>query len=94
MKTILHKAVTRGHANYRWLDTNYTFSFANYYNPERMHFGALRMINDDIIAGGMGFSKHLHHDMDMEIISIPIEGDLRHGDSMGTMASLAREKYK
>ena len=52
------------------------------------------MINDDIIAGGMGFSKHLHHDMDMEIISIPIEGDLRHGDSMGTMASLAREKYK
>ena len=92
MKTILHKVETRGHANHGWLDTYHTFSFANYYNPERVHFGALRVINDDTVAGGMGFSKHPHRDM--EIISIPIEGDLRHGDSMGTMASLAREKYK
>ena len=88
MKTILHKAETRGHANYGWLDTYYTFSFANYYNPERVHFGALRVINDDTIAGGMGFSKHPHRDM--EIISIPIEGDLRHGDSMGNQGIISK----
>ena len=81
MKTIIHKADTRGHANYGWLDTHYTFSFANYYNPERVNFGALRVINDDYIAGGQGFDRHPHDNM--EIITIPLEGALEHEDSMG-----------
>ena len=81
MKTILHKSDTRGHANHGWLDTNHTFSFANYYDAERMHFGALRVLNDDFVEGGMGFGKHPHDNM--EIISIPLAGDLEHKDSMG-----------
>jgi redox-sensitive bicupin YhaK (pirin superfamily) len=81
MKTIIHKANTRGHANYGWLDTNYTFSFANYYNPERVNFGALRVINDDRVDGGQGFDRHPHDNM--EIITIPLEGALEHVDSMG-----------
>lgn len=81
MKTILHKANTRGHANYGWLNSYHTFSFSNYYNPERMNFGTLRVLNDDTVAAGMGFSKHPHDNM--EIISIPLEGDLEHEDSMG-----------
>ena len=81
MKTVLHKAETRGHANHGWLDSHHTFSFANYYNPERMHFGMLRVLNDDVVAPGMGFGKHPHDNM--EIISIPLEGDLEHQDSMG-----------
>jgi redox-sensitive bicupin YhaK (pirin superfamily) len=81
MKTILHKAETRGHANHGWLDTHHTFSFANYYNPERIHFGALRVLNDDCIASGEGFDTHPHDNM--EIVSIPLFGDLEHKDSMG-----------
>lgn len=81
--TIVHKANTRGHANHGWLDTYHTFSFANYHNPERIHFGALRVLNDDIIDGGMGFGMHPHDNM--EIISIPLEGDLEHKDSMGNV---------
>lgn len=65
----------------RWLSSYHTFSFANYYNPQRMNFGALRVLNDDTVKGGMGFGKHPHRDM--EIISIPLEGELKHGDSMG-----------
>lgn len=79
--TVLHKAATRGHANHGWLDTWHTFSFGQYYNPERMHFGALRVLNDDTVAPGMGFGTHPHDNM--EIISIPLEGDLEHADSMG-----------
>jgi len=84
MKTILHKAETRGHANHGWLDSFHTFSFANYYNPERMHFGVLRVLNDDRVAAGQGFGTHPHDNM--EIISIPLEGDLEHKDSMGNTA--------
>jgi redox-sensitive bicupin YhaK (pirin superfamily) len=84
MKTILYKANTRGHANHGWLDTYYSFSFADYYNPERMNFGVLRVLNDDTIDGGRGFSFHPHDNM--EIISIPLEGDLEHKDSMGNVA--------
>lgn len=81
MKTVLHKAETRGHANHGWLDSHHTFSFANYYNPERMHFGVLRVLNDDVVDGGRGFNTHPHDNM--EIISIPLRGDLEHKDSMG-----------
>lgn len=81
---VLHKADTRGHANHGWLDSHHTFSFANYYNPERMHFGVLRVLNDDQVAPGMGFGTHPHDNM--EIISIPLEGDLEHQDSMGNVA--------
>jgi quercetin 2,3-dioxygenase len=79
--TILHKADTRGEANHGWLKSRHTFSFANYHNPERMHFGVLRVLNDDIVDAGMGFGTHPHDNM--EIISIPLEGDLEHKDSMG-----------
>ena len=78
---VLHKADTRGHANHGWLDSHHSFSFANYYNPDRMHFGALRVLNDDRVDPGMGFGTHPHDNM--EIISIPLEGDLEHKDSMG-----------
>jgi redox-sensitive bicupin YhaK (pirin superfamily) len=80
-KTILHKANTRGHADHGWLNSYHTFSFANYYDPERVHFGALRVLNDDTVNSGMGFGTHPHDNM--EIISIPLEGDLEHQDSMG-----------
>lgn len=81
MKTILHTSASRGLADHGWLRSNHTFSFANYYNPERMHFGVLRVLNDDFVAPGRGFGKHPHDNM--EIISIPLSGDLRHEDSMG-----------
>ena len=84
MNTVLHKANTRGHANHGWLDTNHTFSFAHYYDPSRMNFGALRVLNDDFVEGGMGFGRHPHDNM--EIISIPLFGDLEHKDSMGNVA--------
>lgn len=83
MNTVLHKANTRGHANHGWLDSHHTFSFANYMNPDRMHFGALRVLNDDIVEGGRGFGTHPH--ANMEIISIPLSGDLEHKDSMNNV---------
>ncbi len=82
--TILHKAESRGDANHGWLHSRHTFSFADYYNPERMHFGVLRVLNDDYVEPGMGFGTHPHDNM--EIISIPLEGDLEHRDSMGNIA--------
>lgn len=76
-----HAADTRGSANHGWLQSYHTFSFGGYYNPARIHFGALRVLNDDSVSGGMGFGEHPHDNM--EIISIPLEGDLEHKDSMG-----------
>jgi quercetin 2,3-dioxygenase len=81
MKTVLHKAETRGHANHGWLNSYHTFSFAGYNNEERHNFGLLRVLNDDTVAAGMGFGKHPHDNM--EIVSIPLEGDLHHKDSTG-----------
>ena len=81
MKSVLHRAESRGHANHGWLDSHHTFSFANYQNPERVHFGVLRVLNDDIVHPAMGFGTHPHDNM--EIISIPLEGSLEHKDSMG-----------
>lgn len=81
METVIHKAETRGHANHGWLDAHHSFSFAGYYDPSRMHFGALRILNDDRIAPGMGFGMHPHDNM--EIISIALEGSLKHKDNLG-----------
>jgi redox-sensitive bicupin YhaK (pirin superfamily) len=81
MKTIVHKANERGHADHGWLNAYHSFSFANWYNPEKIQFGVLRVLNDDTIAAGMGFGTHPHDNM--EIITIPLEGDLAHKDSMG-----------
>ena len=88
MKTVYHKADSRGHANHGWLNSYHTFSFAGYQNPERTHFGVLRVLNDDTVSQGMGFGTHPHKDM--EIISIPLEGDLEHKDSMGTTAVIRK----
>ena len=82
--TILHKADSRGLADHGWLLSRHTFSFANYYNPDRIHFGALRVLNDDTVEAGRGFDTHPHDNM--EIISIPLEGDLEHRDSMGNLS--------
>ena len=86
MKTTYHSAETRGKADHGWLNANHSFSFARYYNPKRMNFGALRVLNDDTIAPGMGFGTHLHDNM--EIITIPLEGDLEHKDSMGNVGAI------
>lgn len=83
MKTIYHAADKRGHNDIGWLKANFSFSFGPYYNPEKVHFGALRVLNDDIIAGGTGFGTHPHDNM--EIITIPISGALEHKDSMGSI---------
>lgn len=84
--TVLHKADTRGHADHGWLNAYHSFSFASWYNPHRIQFGMLRVLNDDTIAAGMGFGTHPHDNM--EIITIPLEGDLAHKDSMGNAATI------
>ena len=81
MNTVFHAAASRGHAEHGWLDSWHTFSFASYHDPTRVHFGALRVLNDDTVAAGHGFGKHPHENM--EIISIPLEGALKHIDTMG-----------
>jgi redox-sensitive bicupin YhaK (pirin superfamily) len=85
---VLHKADTRGYANHDWLKSYHTFSFAGYFDAERIHFGALRVLNDDTVDAGRGFDTH--HHKNMEIISIPLEGDLEHKDSMGTVAVIKK----
>ncbi|UPQ80030.1 pirin family protein [Flavobacterium azooxidireducens] len=84
--TILHKANERGHADHGWLNAYHSFSFANWYNPDKVQFGVLRVLNDDTVAGGMGFGAHPHDNM--EIITIPLEGDLAHKDSMGNTETI------
>lgn len=81
MKTIFHPANARGHADFGWLVSKHSFSFANYYDPMKNQFGALRVLNDDIVKGGMGFGTHPHDNM--EIVSIPLYGALAHKDSTG-----------
>jgi redox-sensitive bicupin YhaK (pirin superfamily) len=87
METVYHASKTRGHQDHGWLKANHSFSFANWYNPERVHFGALRVLNDDFIAAGTGFGTHPHDNM--EIITIPLVGDLTHQDSMGHSAVIS-----
>lgn len=84
MTTILHKAADRGIADHGWLKAAHSFSFGDYHNPDKVHFGVLRVLNDDLIAAGMGFSRHPHDNM--EIITIPLFGALEHQDSMGNKA--------
>jgi len=86
--TIIHRSETRNHADFGWLKVNHTFSFANYYNPERMNFGVLRVLNDDIIAGDKGFDMHFHDNM--EIITIPLSGSLKHEDDMGNKGIISK----
>jgi len=87
-RMVIHRADTRGQADHGWLNARHSFSFAGYYNPERMHFGVLRVLNDDTIAGGRGFSTHPHDNM--EIITIPLEGVVVHKDSMGNEGTISR----
>ena len=86
MNKVYHSAETRGHANHGWLNANHSFSFASYYDPNRMNFGALRVLNDDTISPGKGFGKHPHDNM--EIITIPLKGDLEHKDSLGNIGAI------
>ncbi|MEN7547909.1 pirin family protein [Rapidithrix thailandica] len=92
MNTIVHKADTRGHANHGWLNAHHTFSFANYHDPERVHFGVLRVLNDDVIQGGGGFGMHPHDNM--EIITIPLQGALEHKDSMGNSGVIRKNEIQ
>ncbi|MDB5223328.1 MAG: Pirin-related protein [Chitinophagaceae bacterium] len=82
MKTKIQRASERGKANFGWLNSNHSFSFGHWYDPQKMNFGALRVLNDDIVTGGQGFGAHPHDNM--EIVSIPLKGALAHKDSTGT----------
>lgn len=84
MEKVLHPANRRGKANHGWLNANYSFSFANFFDPEKVQFGLLRVLNDDYVQSGMGFGTHPHKNM--EIISIPLKGEIRHKDSMNNSA--------
>lgn len=84
MEKVIHRAASRGLTDQGWLKTYHTFSFGNYYDPRRIHFGALRILNDNIVEGGEGFSSHPHDNM--EIITLPLKGALEHGDSMGNIS--------
>jgi redox-sensitive bicupin YhaK (pirin superfamily) len=92
MKTIIHKSEERGHADHGWLNAHHTFSFASWHNPDQMHFGMLRVLNDDIISAGNGFGRHPHDNM--EIVTIPLEGALEHKDSMGNSGVITNEEVQ
>jgi len=92
MKKIIYRSEDRGKANYGWLDTKYSFSFANYYNPKMMNFGMLRVLNDDTVIPSMGFGTHPHDNM--EIITIILEGALEHKDSMGTGSVIHKDEVQ
>ncbi|HEV2354867.1 MAG TPA: pirin family protein, partial [Puia sp.] len=81
MSNIFHPAPERGHVDFGWLNSHHSFSFGNWYDREKVHFGALRVLNDDVVKGGNGFDTHPHENM--EIISIPLKGTLAHRDSTG-----------
>ncbi len=91
-KFIIHPASERGHANHGWLNARHSFSFASWQNPDKVHFGALRVLNDDIVAPGMGFGTHPHDNM--EIITIPLKGDLEHKDSMGNIGRIKENEIQ
>jgi redox-sensitive bicupin YhaK (pirin superfamily) len=82
MTTVFYPAAARGHVNFGWLDSHHSFSFGHWYDPAKVHFGALRVLNDDVVQGGGGFGMHPHDNM--EIVSIPLSGNLTHKDSTGT----------
>ena len=86
MQKVIHRAADRGHVDFGWLKSAHSFSFGGYHNPQKMNFGALRVLNDDFVEGGQGFGRHPHDNM--EIVSIPLEGALAHQDSMGTSKSI------
>jgi redox-sensitive bicupin YhaK (pirin superfamily) len=86
MKKTIHRAPDRGHVNFGWLDSFHSFSFGHWNNPEKIHFGALRVLNDDVVSGGGGFGKHPHDNM--EIVSIPLSGALAHSDSTGNSGTI------
>ena len=88
MKTTVHTADSRGFQNHGWLVANHSFSFANYYNPDKVHFGNLRVLNDDFVEKGMGFGMHPH--ANMEIVTIPLSGELHHRDSMGNFGAIKK----
>ena len=92
MKKIFHASSTRGEANHGWLHAKHSFSFANYFDPKRIQFGALRVLNDDIIAPGMGFGSHPHDNM--EIVTIPLEGALEHKDSMDNIGVIEADEIQ
>ena len=92
MKTVFHAADSRGAANHGWLKAKHSFSFAQYFNPERTQFGALRVLNDDIVAPGMGFGMHPHDNM--EIITIPLKGALEHKDSMNNVGVIEADEIQ
>ena len=92
MKSVFHPASERGHANHGWLDAHHSFSFASWYNPAKTHFGLLRVLNDDIVAAGMGFGMHPHDNM--EIVTIPLEGVLEHTDNTGGHGIIKRNEVQ
>lgn len=91
-KFVLHPASERGHVNHGWLNAHHSFSFASWQDPQKVHFGALRVLNDDIVAPGMGFGTHPHDNM--EIITIPLKGDLEHKDSMGNIGRIKENEIQ
>ncbi|MDJ0646177.1 MAG: pirin family protein [Flavobacteriaceae bacterium] len=92
MKSIIHRAASRGYADHGWLRSHHSFSFAGYHNPERMNFGALRVFNDDVVKPKMGFGTHPHNNM--EIISIPLSGALSHKDSMNNKRAITSDEVQ